>query len=64
MKNGYLITKGVGLAKKFFTIEDGRRVWTNNQSLALRFADKKSAQMLIDADHIIPGKDRGTPEPC
>ena len=60
----YVITKTKERVKKFFTIEQGRSVWTNERSEAIRFANKKSAQMLIDADWVIPGKDKGTPEPC
>lgn len=60
----YFITKTKERVKMFFTVEQGRSVWTNKQSQAMRFANKKSAQMLIDADWVIPGKDKGAPELC
>ena len=63
MKNAHIITKVKGRSEKFLTVEHGKITWTNKREQAIRFADKQSAQMLIDADFIIPGKVKGLAEP-
>lgn len=53
---GYVIVKTKGKVKTFFTIKEGRKTLTNDKSKAIEFANKKSAQMLADADWMVPGK--------